>query len=218
MTRLISMSIRAQILLIVFIVAIPAAGIIVYFGIQTREDAIHEARMETQRLAYTIAAEQQNLITSAQQLMIALTEMPEVKKHDRNEVQPILRDILKLNAQFSNIFIADRKGQVWASAVPRKSPFSVADRTYFKNAVTSGQLSSGEYVIGRATVRQVINIGYPLRNARGAIVGVIGVGFLLDALKQVLERTKLPANTSFVLLDHKGIVLYRAIDPEKYVG
>ena len=83
MTRLISMSIRAQILLIVFIVAIPAAGIIVYFGIQTREDAIHEARMETQRLAYTIEAEQQNLIMSAQQLMIALTQLPEVKNHDR---------------------------------------------------------------------------------------------------------------------------------------
>ena len=135
-----------------------------------------------------------------------------------DRVQPILRDILKLNTQYANIYITDRKGLVWVTAVHAKSPFSLSDRRHIQNVLASGHLSSGEYVISRATKKPAFNIGYPLRNERGAIVGVIGVGFLLDAFKQVLERTKLPANTSFILLDHKGIVLYRAIDPEKYVG
>jgi PAS domain S-box-containing protein len=218
MTRLISMSIRAQILLLALIVAIPAVGIIVYAGFHTREEAIHDARMETQRLADNVAAEQQNLITAAQQLMIALAQLPEVKKRDRDRVESILRDILKLNAQYSNIFIADRKGLVWATAVPVKPPFIVFDRRYFKNALASGQLSSGEYVISRATIQPAVNIGYPLRNERGAIVSVISVGFALDAFKRVLERAKLPASASFALYDHQGIVLYRVIDPEIYVG
>jgi two-component system cell cycle sensor histidine kinase/response regulator CckA len=218
MRKLASMSIRVQLLFLAFIVAIPALGIIVYSGIQMREESMNAARMETQRLADNIAAEQQNLIAAAQQLMIALTQLPEVKKQDKDRVEPILRDILKLNAQYSNIFIADRKGLVWATAVPVKPPFIVSDRRYFKKALASGQLSSGEFVISRSTTRPVFNVAYPLRNVRGAIVGVISVGFSLDAYKLVLERAKMRAGAAFVLLDHKGTVLYRPISPEEYIG
>jgi two-component system, cell cycle sensor histidine kinase and response regulator CckA len=218
MIRLVSMSIRSQLLLLALIVAVPAAGIIVYSGLQTREAAINDAHIETQRLAANIAAEQQNLITSAQQLMIALSQLPEVKKQDRDQVEPVLRDILRLNTQYSNIFIADRDGLVWATAVPTRPPFIVSDRQYFKNALTRGQLSSGEYVIGRATTKPVFNIGYPLKNERGTIIGVIGLGFVLDELKILLERAKLPAGANFVLLDHKGTVLYRAVGDADYIG
>ena len=218
MTTLVSMPIRAQILLLAFIVAFPAAGIIVYSGIQTREEAIHDARLETQRLAGNIAAEQQNLITAAQQLMIALAQLPQVKEHNRDRVEPILRDILKLNAQYSNIFIANRNGLVWATAVPVKSPFIIADRNYFKNALASGQLSSGEFVISRATTRPTFNIAYPLKNDRGEIVDVISVGFKIDALKVLLERAMLPPDAHMTLLDNQGAVIYRSIDTAKFIG
>ena len=218
MTTLVSMPIRAQILLLAFIVAFPAAGIIVYSGIQTRKEAIHDARLETQRLAGNIAAEQQNLITAAQQLMIALAQLPQVKEHNRDRVEPILRDILKLNAQYSNIFIANRNGLVWATAVPVKSPFIIADRNYFKNALASGQLSSGEFVISRATTRPTFNIAYPLKNDRGAIVDVISVGFKIDALKELLERAMLPSDAHMTLLDNQGAVIYRSIDTAKFIG
>ncbi|HYA85913.1 MAG TPA: PAS domain S-box protein, partial [Nitrospirota bacterium] len=212
------MSIRAQLLLLAFIVAIPAVAIIVYSSIHVREEAIYDARIETQQLADNIAAEQQNLISAARQLITALAQLPDVKEQNRDRVQPILRDILKLNDQYSDIFIADQNGLVWASAIPIKSPFIVSDRRYFKNAVASGQLSTGEFIISRVTAQPVFSIAYPLRNERGAIVSVIVVGFVLDAFKHVLERARLPSNTSFVLLDHKGIILYRPISPAEYIG
>lgn len=218
MNRFFSLSIRTQLFLLAFIMALPAAGIIVYTGIQMRESAVTDAKRETQKLADSIVADNQNLIAAAQQLITSLAQMPYVKMQNAAKVQPVLRDILKLNSQFSNIFIADRNGLVWATAVPVKPPFIVSDRRYFKNALESGQLSSGEYVISRATTRPAFNVAYPLRNDQGAIVGVISVGFVLDAFKQVLERAKLPAGTSFVLLDHRGIVLYRAISPAEYIG
>ena len=218
MNKLLSMSIRTQILLIAFIVAIPAVGIIIYSGIHMREEAIDGARKETLRLADTIAAEQQSLITAAQQAIITLAQLPDVKKQNATKVQPILRDILKLNAQYSNIFMADRNGLVWATAVPHLLHQNVSDRRYFKNALASDQLSSGEYVVSRATTKPAFNVAAPLKNERGATIGVISVGFVLDAFKQVLERAKLPADASFVLLDHKGMVLYRPIKPGEFIG
>jgi PAS domain S-box-containing protein len=218
MTRIVSLSIKTQILILAFIVAMPAAGIIVYSGIQMRDDAMFAAGMETRRLAGNIASEQQNLVAAARQLIIALTQLPEVKKRNRDRVQPFLGDILKLNPQYSNILIADRGGTIWAAAIPTNPTFNVSDRRYFKNAVASGQLSSGEYVISRATAHPTFNLAYAFKDERGETAGVIIVGFVLDFYKQLLERSGLPPDTSFILLDHKGTVLYRTINPEIYIG
>jgi len=153
MFRLTTLSIRTLLLLITFVVALPAACIILYSGIHFRNVMLDDARNETLKLADRIATEQQNLVVGAEQLMTALAQLPEVKGHDAARVKPILRELRKLNPMYSNIFIADREGTVWASAVAVKPPFVVADRRYFRNALANGQLSSGEYVVSRATSR-----------------------------------------------------------------
>jgi PAS domain S-box-containing protein len=217
MNRLFSMSIRAQLFLIVFIVALPAAGIISYSGVKLRKEAITDAYRETQKLAGNITAEQQNMVAAAEQLASALAQLPDVKKHNAVKVQPILKNIHTLNPWYSNIFIADRAGNVWTSSVTVK-PFSVSDRRYFKNALSTGQFSSGEYVIERATAKPAINFAYPLYDDRGETVGVISVGFSLDYFRHLLDHAEMQAGTNYLLLDHKGVVLNSAIDPEELVG
>jgi PAS domain S-box-containing protein len=216
--RLLHLSVKTQILILALIVAIPAVGIIVYTGIKARDEAVRDASLETQHIAENIAAEQQNLVASAQQLIIALTQLPDVKKQNKNRVQTLLMDIRKLNPQYSNILIADRAGTVWAAAVPIEPTFNVSDRRYFQNAVASGQLSSGEYILSRSTTLPTFNLAYAFKDERGEVSGVIIVGFVLDFYKQALARSGLPSNASFILLDHKGAVLYRPIEPEKYIG
>jgi len=218
MFRLTDLSIRSLLLLITFVVAVPAAGIILYFGIQFRHEMLDRARTETVKLADLVASEQQHLVTGAEQLMSVLAQLPEVKNSDAAKVEPILRELHRLNPMYSNIVIADRKGNVWASAVPVKPPFVVADRRYFRNALASGRVSSGEYVIGRATVKPVFNLAYPLKDLHGAVTGVINVGFELNQYRLILGRMRLPAATSFSLLDHKGVILFRVLDQDTWIG
>ena len=211
-------SIKFLLLIIVTIIALPAVCITIYSGIQFKDDAFDDARLETQRLADRIATEQENLVLGAEQLMILLDQLPDVRKHDRSKVEPILRKLHEMNPIYSNIFIANQAGNVWATAVPTKPQFNVADREYFKNAVTRGRLSSGEYVISRATLRPVMNLGHPLVDDRGKVTGVISVGLALDQYQKMLKHIRLPERTSFVLCDHRGIALFRAIVPENFVG
>lgn len=218
MARFYAMPIRVQLLLMAFIVALPAMGIILYSGLEQRKEAIKNARTETRKLADNIASEQQNLVAAAQQLVSALAQLPYVKTHDTARAQAILVDILRLNPQYLNIFIADRSGMMWASAVPVKSSFLISDRRYFRNALSSGRFSSGEYIIGRIFGKPTISFGYPFRDQKGESGGVIAVNFDLDYCKQLLERSKLPAGSSYVLIDHKGVILSRGIHPEPYVG
>jgi len=212
------LSIKHQLFLIVAIIAFPAVCIIISSGLQQRKDAIHDAKVETQELAETIVNEQKNLVASTRQLFIALSQLPEVSTHKPVELHAILAEILKLSPQFTNIYIADPSGRVWASALPMKEVLSVSERRHFRNALARGNLSSGEYHIGRSSNKATFNLGYPLKDGAGKVTAVICVGLSLDYYRQIFDALKLPQGTSFALIDHKGTILTRAVDPVKYMG
>ena len=211
-------SIKQQLFLIVAIIAFPAICIIINSGLQQRRAAIHDAEMETQKLAETIVNEQKNLVASTRQLFIAMSQLSEVTAHKEIAAQAILAEILRLSPQYSNIFIANPAGVVWASGVPLQETVVVADRRYFQNALASGKLSSGEYHIARTSKKPTFNLGYPLKDHAGKVTAVICAGLSLDYYRHIFDTYNLPEGASFALLDHQGIVLTRAIEAEKYMG
>lgn len=71
------MSIRAQLLLMALLVALPAAGIIFYAGMQSRQEAVDESLQNSQRFGDAIADAQRNMHTSAEQLMSACRRHPD---------------------------------------------------------------------------------------------------------------------------------------------
>jgi C4-dicarboxylate-specific signal transduction histidine kinase len=199
-------------------VALPAAVIMIYSGVQQRNHAINDALMDTQRLADRIASEQQILIASARQLVESVSQLPEVKNKDIFKVNLFLHNIFKLNNSMTIVFIADRSGTIWASALPLAHPITVYDRRYFKDALASGRLSSGEFQIDRILHKPTFNLGYPYKNDHGEIIGIVGVEITLESYKVILERTQLPEGASIYLLDHKGLVEFGDTDPEKFIG
>ena len=103
MNLLSRMPIRYQLRLIVIIMALPVVGMIVNYGFQQRKEAMNVASMDTKKIAERIAYEQQIRITSARQLMVALSQMPEVKNKDSAKVTSLLSEIHKYNPDISNI-------------------------------------------------------------------------------------------------------------------
>ncbi len=212
------MTIKSQLLLIIFVVALPTVGILTYSAMDQRDDAIAATRLESQRLADDIAAEQKLLVTASHQLLCVIAQIPEIQSRNVVKTEAILREILKISPQYLNIFIADRSGEMWASAVPLKNIFSVSDRRYFVNALASGQFSSGEYIVGRIFSKPTISFGYPYRNDKNEIIGVIALNLNLQHFTTRLEQSNLPPGTSYALFDHKGTVLARGLNPSQFVG
>ncbi len=212
------LSIKLRLFVIVAIAALPALGILLVSGVEHRNEDIHQARVETQKLAESIVSEQNIFIASTRQLFIALSQLDEVRSFRRDKTQAILAEILKQSPQYTNLFVADPTGIVRASAVPLKGTVSVADRRYFRNALESGRLSSGEYVTGRATNKPTLNLGYPIMDASGKVRAVICAGLSFEYYRQIFKTHRLPRGASVAILDHAGTILYRAVEPEKYIG
>ena len=217
MLRFTSLSIRTQLLLIVLIVAIPAAVFIIVSGIRDRERSWKDAEQETQKLAAIIAAEQRYRVAAAEQLLRTVAQLPDVRAHRADQVRRLLIELHRLDTHYSNIFVADLSGRVWASSLPSKD-VSIADRRYFRNAITHQRFSSGEYIVSKFTNKLVIPFAYPFTNAEGDIAGIVVLGFDLDAYRQLLSSEELKRGKSYLLLDYRGIVLARPINPEAFVG
>ena len=207
-----------QLIVIVATIALPAAGIIIASGIQQKDRAVNDARMDCQRLVDRIESEQRIMVASTRQLVVSLSQLPEVKSQDITKANTFLGHILKLHPNFSNIFIADRTGVIWASAVPFSQHININDRRFFKNALASGILSSGEFQVGRVIKIPTLNLGYPYKNGTGSFTGVISAGIALEDYRNLLQRTKMSDRADIALVDYKGLTLLSSNAPHERIG
>jgi len=210
-------SIRTQLLVITLIIAFPVVVMIGYSGLKQRAHAIEDAFNLTRLLSERMAAEQRQIAAGAENLLVALAQLPEVRNHDSVQATRLLKQINQLNRQFANILVADRSGTVWAGvAIPPNA--SISDRRYFKNALTQGRFATGEYVISKGLGVPVFHFAYPYRDASGSVGGVVVVALQLDTFSEILKNSPLPPETNFLLLDHKGTILTRGVLPKLSVG
>jgi PAS domain S-box-containing protein len=153
------------------------------------------------------------MLSGAEQLLSTMAHIPTVQKHETTAVNDLLTDLIRINPQYSNLLLMNNKGMLWASAVPTQGTISYADRRYFKNAMSSGSFSSGEYGISRTLNKPVMNFSYPIKDSGGAITDVAVVAFTPDKYAQQFKSNKLPPNTSLLLTDHKGTIIFSQTNP-----
>jgi PAS domain S-box-containing protein len=219
--KFLSWPIRVHLLFLVILLALPSITLILYWGFTERDEAIEDSKDECLKFVNAAAGEQQAVVAGVQQLLSIIALLPEVQSRDASATGALLSDLLKKNPLISSIGISDMSGLIWASATPYEGAVSVADRKYFRNAVLSGRFSSGEFSVGRIVKRPVINFAQPIMNASNELTSVIAVSLNLDYIQSLFEKIHLPAGSSFGLLDHQGIILYRdSRDPfsEQLVG
>ncbi len=213
--RLTSLSVRSQIVLITLIIALPTAAIIIVSGLKLKQAAVTEAFTLSSLIAERVASEQRNIATGAEQLLVTLSQLPEIKQYDRTRTETLFRKLVALNPRYTNIFAIRPNGMVWATAKPFVISADLSDRRYFKQALASGKFSAGEYIVSRAIAdKPVFNFAYPCRDAANRIIGVIAVGISLDAQTSILDTQTYPPGSNFLLVDHNGTILVRAHHPD----
>lgn len=205
-------------LVLVLLLGFPSAGVIVYSGIVQRNSAIEDASADCLKLVYNIAVDQQNLVAGAQQLATTVALLPEINAQNAPVVSSLLRELWQKNPQYANLSVADKSGTVWAAAVPLRGPVSLAGRRFFREAIRTGDFSSGEYTVGKMTGRPLLNFGYPVRDRGGEVVAVIAVGIDLEYSTIQFRKANFPAGSSFAMFDRRGVFLANVLRPEKFIG
>ncbi len=142
---------------------------------------------------------------------------PDVQNLNLPACNRLFGKLLKDNPLYSNIFLANDRGMLVASAKPF-TPFSVEHRKFFRDTMQSRRFSAGEYVKGVIVRRSVFHFSYPVLDAHKNMKGLVAVAVDLASYGNVFAMAKLPEHSVLAISDHNHTILYRYPNPEKYIG
>lgn len=217
MKRFFSLPIHNQLATLALLLALPTIGIIIYSGLDQRQDALNGATKNIQELANNIGLAQDQFLVSNQQLLETVARLDRVKSRDREKVSQLLREISQSNPQIRHLALATPDGNIWAAAPPLKENDSIAGQRQFVNALATGRLSSGEYRPTAEDRNFTLDFALPIKDQNGSIMWVFNFAIDLASFRKILLNTGLPAATSYIIIDHKGTILFSGREP-KLVG
>lgn len=208
------MAIRKLILILIVLMATAPLGIFIYSAANQRTHDINQAINLSAAITNKVLTEQNILASGAEQLAVTLSQVPAIREHDAAGANRLLQRLLAASPQFTTIFAMDTTGVCWAAALPEQISLSYAERRYFRNAMATGNFSSGEYNVGKVVRSPIFSFAYPVKDTSGSITGVVAIVINLERYRQLYEQKKFSlSDSSIVLVDHKGTILFSSFDP-----
>jgi signal transduction histidine kinase len=211
-------SLRLRLWLLVFLVFMPALGLMFYTAVEQRQHAVQEVKNQALRMAQIVSSDQERRIDGTGYLLTALAHVPDVRDGDAAECDSFLSALLKDNPLYTTFVVADLRGDVVCSAVPLNEPVNVADRAYFLSALETRGFAIGEFQIGRISKKAGIAFGYPILDADGRVQAVVAAAMDLSWLNQLMADAELPEGALLLVIDRNGTILYGYPISEAWIG
>ena len=211
-------SLRARLLLLVFFALLPAVGVSLYSAFEQRRMGALGAEQDALRIVRLAEGNQERLIEGARQLLLTLAYLPELKWGEPDECNAFLSKLLEGHRVYANFAVTDRKGMVFASAVPISLPVFAVDRAWFKRVMETKDFSVGDFEIGRITKVATLTFAHPILDDQGQVDRVVFASLDLAWMNQLAREANLPPGAVITAIDSKGMVLARYPDRENFTG
>ena len=209
--------IRFKLILLVVVSVMPALGIIVYSEWALRDALVRGAHEKSLMIVHGLALEHELAVQNTRKLLLGIAKTREVQTRNVPRCNKLLAHVLADKPIYANIFLVNAEGTVFASGLPFK-PHNITNRKYYQDAVKTGRLSVGEYVVGVTAKRPVLHLAQPVSGVDGRVRLLVVAAVDLARYGELFPHKRLPEGAVLSLLDHKGVRIYRYPDAEKYSG
>jgi len=201
-------SISRKMALLVLFAVLPALVILLYSGIEQRQQSIESAKQDVLLLTQTMADAQQEITRSTRQILSTLSLLPEIQAKDPLACSKIFKAVLEKNPNYNNIVLTDPNGDVIASGRPFTGT-NLADRKHVRDALKKKDFSVGEYIVSRVgPAVPAFPFAYPVLDKKGDPKAILTTVIKLDQFSRFHDLTTLPENSFVGITDHQGIRLF----------
>lgn len=216
-------AISTRLILLVVVVAAPLIGLQFYYAIDAASSARKEALDQSHQTAHAVLARIDDHVRNVEALLVAVSSTVPPRRNAVDQGNTTLRAIKAgLPTYFGSISVIELNGNMLYSAEsppPRPGTVNVADRGYFKDALTTGRLAVGAPVQSRTSGQWIQVLARPIRDgATGSISGVVSASTLLERFQDIFADVKLPPGSVITVINLNGVVLARSVEPAKFVG
>ncbi len=197
---------RVTLLLAVTLALLPIAVVSILQGVERARLDVDEIHARLEQSARAAAADEENLLSSAEQIARALSSIEDVRQVGPR-CNAILGDALIGVRYFANISRLDAVGMNVCAALPLSVGKSAADRPIFeaagaaKDFIVSGQMQS--IVLHRPVIAGML----PLRDAKGRFDGVLSIVLEPRWLDLMVRAQNLPPGAVVFIYDRDRTVL-----------
>jgi two-component sensor histidine kinase len=108
---------------------------------------------------------------------------------------------------YGTAVIFDLDGKPLCMWDTQKAVASVRDRAWFQQVLTTGATTVSGRLVSQALGEPIIAFGAPLKDASGAVKGVVGLGIRLSWLASIGQESGLLPESAVYLLDRQGEIL-----------
>ena len=210
---------RWRLLVLTFIIALPAFVLLYFADVDQRTQAAQTANDQALRLVYDIAEEQSDLIDETRDLLSILAVMPQLHPGRLDNCHALLTTLVQeRSAAYRNLAVATPSGDLVCGARMADTLITIADRDYFQRAMASRSFAASDYLIGRITGVPVMGFATPILGANGSVEGAIVATIDLAWLNQAIDAARLPAGTTVTVFDSQRTVLAHYPDADTWRG
>jgi PAS domain S-box-containing protein len=203
-------SIRRILALLIVAIFLPGAGIIVQTGIQDRRRELEDAKRDAMLLVEGLSAQQEKIALGTRQLLSTLALLPQVQDLDAEACNKLFRELRDQNPMYSAMGASTPDGTMFANARDfEPGSVNISEQKHIRDTIESLGFSAGEYMVGRLSNVPAIYYGYPVLDVNKRLVAIVTAGVRLTEYDSFIKKANLPADSALVILDHRGVRLYR---------
>jgi len=167
---------------------------------------VEQVRQRLVDSARTASTGEENLLSSAEQLLRALANLPDVR-YRTDVCNNALRQAMMGLIFFTNIARIDRTGTIVCSADRDALGLSVAGRPIWRTIETGNEFKVSERMTSQLNGAKVIVGMLPLRDSNGAFIGAVAIGIDVRWLDFFIAQKHLPPDTVMAIFDRNGTVI-----------
>ncbi|MCM5681856.1 ATP-binding protein [Schlegelella sp. S2-27] len=206
------MKLRTRLVVLIVVTLAPAVGIQVVDRIERISQQEDAALREVQSRASLVAGQLEQLTSGYRELLMAVNASGAVQPSDVERCNAYIDDLAQQFGGVPTFMLgaADLKGNVYCVGQPflRGRPINIADRTYFKQALETGDFVVGEHAFARVPGDAVLHYAYPMLDPdTQQPEGVLIVSLLLRRVADILAENPLPAGARLTVTDRRGTAL-----------
>lgn len=212
------LSIRAQLLLLVLSVALPAAAIVAYYVVHDAQEARDDARARVRILAVNTQSILEQMLSEQEAVLSRVAARPRVRALDPRNCDPIIREYVRPHPGFTTLAVRDAHGKLVCSSDPNPpTQAQMVGFAWFHEGLRSGRFTASNVYPGPSSGRWVSVLTYPIRDDQSRVSGLILLGVdLLQLNERLLRRS--PKNAVQIVLDRNDNFLLRSLDPALWIG